>query len=160
MKGFLIFDLLKYLNSPEYALQLYWKHISGWVFSYKFDAYFQSTFSLEHHWLAASNPLKFFRDLNWAWTNLCLFTCYKISSFSESLSRKKFHLNNITYRKVSWTKNLHLEKLVTRPMILTSYFNETKLFYSFNTNISLNFKYFFKTIFHVTLKNKMIAITT
>ena len=36
------------------ALQLYWNHTSAWVFSCKFAAYFQNTFSSEHRWVAAS----------------------------------------------------------------------------------------------------------
>ena len=35
-------------------LQLYWNHTSALVFSYKFAAYFQITFSQEHLWVAAS----------------------------------------------------------------------------------------------------------
>ena len=35
------------------ALQLYWNHTSAWVFSCKFAAYFQNTFSKEHLWMAA-----------------------------------------------------------------------------------------------------------
>ena len=36
------------------ALQLYWNHTSTWLFSCKFAAYFQNTFSQEHLWTAAS----------------------------------------------------------------------------------------------------------
>ena len=36
------------------ALQLYWNRNSAWVFSCKFAAYFQNTFSEEHLWTAAS----------------------------------------------------------------------------------------------------------
>ena len=36
------------------ALQLYWNHTSALVFSCKFAAYFQNTFSLEHFWTASS----------------------------------------------------------------------------------------------------------
>ena len=36
------------------AKQLYWYHTSAWVFSCKFVAYFQNTFSQEHLWVAAS----------------------------------------------------------------------------------------------------------
>ena len=39
------------------SLQLYWNHTSTWVFSYKFAAYFQKTFSKEHLWTAALNYL-------------------------------------------------------------------------------------------------------
>ena len=35
------------------ALQLYWNRFSAWVFSCKFAAYFQNTFSKEHLWVAA-----------------------------------------------------------------------------------------------------------
>ena len=33
--------------------QLYWNRTSAWVFSCKFAAYFQNTFSWEHLWVAA-----------------------------------------------------------------------------------------------------------
>ena len=36
------------------AKQLYWSHTSTCVFSYKFAAYFQNTFSQEHLWKPAS----------------------------------------------------------------------------------------------------------
>ena len=36
------------------ALQFYGNRTSAWVFSYKFATYFQSTFSQEHLWRAAS----------------------------------------------------------------------------------------------------------
>ena len=36
------------------VLQLYWNRTSTWVFSCKFAAYFQNTFSLEHLWRSAS----------------------------------------------------------------------------------------------------------
>ena len=34
--------------------QLYWNRTSAWVFSCKFAAYFQNTFSQEHLWMVAS----------------------------------------------------------------------------------------------------------
>ena len=37
-------------NCNEVALQLYWNHISSWVFSCKLAAYFQNTISEEHLW--------------------------------------------------------------------------------------------------------------
>ena len=36
------------------ALQLYWNQTSAWVFSCKFAAYFQNTFSKEQLWVVAS----------------------------------------------------------------------------------------------------------
>ena len=36
------------------ALQRYWNRTSAWLFSCKFAAYFQNTFSQEHLWTAAS----------------------------------------------------------------------------------------------------------
>ena len=36
------------------AKQLYLNRTSAWVFSCKFAAYFQNTFSMEHLWVAAS----------------------------------------------------------------------------------------------------------
>ena len=39
-----------------------WNHTSAWVFSCKFSAYFQNTFSLEHLWMADSaSSLKWIR---------------------------------------------------------------------------------------------------
>ena len=37
------------------ALELYWNHTLAWMFSCKFAAFFQNTFSEEHLWVAASN---------------------------------------------------------------------------------------------------------
>ena len=37
-----------------YSNHTYWNHTSAWVFSCKFAAYFQITFSEEHLWVAAS----------------------------------------------------------------------------------------------------------
>ena len=48
------------------ALQLYWNRTSAWVFSCKFVAYFQNTFSKDHLWTAASearNFIQFFCEL-------------------------------------------------------------------------------------------------
>ena len=36
------------------AKQLYQNYTSAWVFSCKFAAYFQNSFSIEHLWMAAS----------------------------------------------------------------------------------------------------------
>ena len=47
------------------ALQLYWNHISAWVFSCKFAAYFQNTFLQQHLWRAACAP---------CFIDLCLLT--------------------------------------------------------------------------------------
>ena len=41
-------------NFNKVAKQLYRNHTSAWVFSCKFAAYFQSTFSEEQLWTAAS----------------------------------------------------------------------------------------------------------
>ena len=39
------------------ALQFCRNRTSAWLFSYKFAAYFQNTFSQEHIWTAASVPI-------------------------------------------------------------------------------------------------------
>ena len=44
------------------ALQLYWNRTSAWVFSCKFAAYFQNTFSSERLWTTASVILS---DILW-----------------------------------------------------------------------------------------------
>ena len=41
-------------NFSKVAMQLYWNCTSAWVFSRKFAAYFQNTFSQEHLWIPAS----------------------------------------------------------------------------------------------------------
>ena len=43
----------------KFALYLYRNHTSAWVFSGKFAAYFQNTFSLEHLWVATL-PILYF----------------------------------------------------------------------------------------------------
>ena len=49
-------------DSKKVAKQLYCNHTSAWVFSYKFAAYFQNTFSQEHLWTAAFGTQEFFRN--------------------------------------------------------------------------------------------------
>ena len=49
--------MLKY-DFNKVAKQLCWNHTSAWVFSYKFAAYFQNTFSWEHPWATASGSFK------------------------------------------------------------------------------------------------------
>ena len=39
--------------------QLYWNGTLAWLFSCRFVAYFQNTFSLEHFWTAASDSSKY-----------------------------------------------------------------------------------------------------
>ena len=41
-------------NFNKVAKQIYCNRTSAWVFSWKFDAYFQDTFTKEHLWVAAS----------------------------------------------------------------------------------------------------------
>ena len=41
------------------AKQLYWIHTSVWVFSWKFAAYFQNTFSLEDLWVTALEKVSY-----------------------------------------------------------------------------------------------------
>ena len=69
--------------------RLYWNRTSAWVFSFKFAAYFQNTFSQEHHWVAASLFL----------TGDCSFSQYNLSEmrtgsfcqeFRCSVARIKF----------------------------------------------------------------------
>ena len=52
-------QIYKRTRTPKFdfnkaALQLYWNHTSAWVFSWKFVAYFQKTFSWENLWKDAS----------------------------------------------------------------------------------------------------------
>ena len=45
---------MQYCDFNKVAKQLYWNCTSAWVFSCKFAAYFQNTFSYKHLWVAAS----------------------------------------------------------------------------------------------------------
>ena len=45
---------LYWKRTSAWVLQLYWHTFSGCVFSCKFAAYFQGTFSTEHRWMATS----------------------------------------------------------------------------------------------------------
>ena len=45
---------MKILWYCNFTLQLYWNRTLAWVFSYKFAAYSQNTFSYEHLWTAPS----------------------------------------------------------------------------------------------------------
>ena len=53
---------MKKWDFNKVAKQLYWNCTSAWVFSCKFAAYSQNTFSSEHLWRAAS--IWFFSDFN------------------------------------------------------------------------------------------------
>ena len=50
-------------NKVAKAKQLYWNRTLAWVFSCKFAAYFQNTFSQEQLWMAASGQSLFLRKL-------------------------------------------------------------------------------------------------
>ena len=52
-------NFAKFLKTPFIIEQLWWLlHTSAWLFSSKFAAYFQNTFSQEHIWTAASEISK------------------------------------------------------------------------------------------------------
>ena len=53
--------LMKKCDFNKVAKQFYWNHTSAWVFSCKFAAYFQNTFSSEHLRTAASNTRYYWR---------------------------------------------------------------------------------------------------
>ena len=82
----------------KFALQLFWNHTSAWVFSSKFDAYFQNAFSKEHLWRATS-------VVRCSW--FLLITSISHKSYSEKLEQfasinQKVNLNlqltRITYK--------------------------------------------------------------
>ena len=64
------------------ALQLYWNHTLAWMFSSKFAAYFQNTFSQEHLWTTASIvrssrtqmifKIGVFKISQYLWENTCI----------------------------------------------------------------------------------------
>ena len=78
----LLYNFIPKCDFNKVALQLYWNHISAWVLSCRFAAYFQNTFSLEHLWRAAF---------------ACIFGAVIISSFRWKLlvvktTRRHWHL--------------------------------------------------------------------
>ena len=74
------------------ALQLYWNRTSAWVFSCKFAAYFQNTFSQEHLWRATSDCIQYL-----IWTAWVLINFYEqkqrllVRSVMENASFISFH---------------------------------------------------------------------
>ena len=86
------------------ALQLYWNRISAWVFSYKFTAYFQNTFSEEYFRMAAS-PNHQVRFATWQ-NNSVIFSCH--SEYSLDLFKKQFSRNSLFETKVK-RKTFHHE---------------------------------------------------
>ena len=56
-------------------IQLYWNCTSAWMFSCKFAAYFQNSFSQEHLWTAASDSLTF-----------CKISIFEVSAFEKFTS--------------------------------------------------------------------------
>ena len=84
--------------TPTVALHLYWNHTSSWVFSCKFAAFFQNTFSWERVWRAASRPFKIYEqktktnmkpEINWY--SSIQSSCWKVSTkFTGKDLRWKF----------------------------------------------------------------------
>ena len=56
------------------AISLYWNHIPTWVFSCKFAAYFQNTFSWEHLRAGASEDLYIATIMFWTHNQVFLFS--------------------------------------------------------------------------------------
>ena len=54
MKELVIFEMTYSIIMLFISKQLYWNHTSAQVFSCKFAAYFQKTFSQERFWVTAS----------------------------------------------------------------------------------------------------------
>ena len=87
------------------AKQLYWSHTSAWVFSCKFAAYFQNTFSWEHLWVAASErcldfPLVLLYNLELLQRIIyCtfVFAIFYIQLFSFNNTRKIFVICLVMY---------------------------------------------------------------
>ena len=95
--------------------QLYWSHISPWVFSCKFGTYFRNIFFLEHLWRVASACLK----------NSILLQ-YRIKT--GNIKSKKEHLQ--------WQSEKHkVQSLTNTPILLFAKanlqnFSQRKFFYS------------------------------
>ena len=88
------------------ALQLYWNYTSAWMFSCKFAAYFQNSFSQKHLWVTASDRLerdhqpKQFHCFQSKLFPLCLGTWpYRVNNSSNSLR----HSLSARCAYITWT---------------------------------------------------------
>ena len=85
-------------NFNKVALQVFWIRFSAWVFSSKFAANFQNTFSQEHLWKAASesSPVKLFISITVQAGNN--FQVLFLQTFSwEGKRMSKFIINFLYY---------------------------------------------------------------
>ena len=60
--------------------QLYWNYTSTWLFSFKFAAYFQNTFSEAHLWRVASECLCWQIEYTSDLAIKCIATIYRVSN--------------------------------------------------------------------------------
>ena len=89
-------------------MQLCWNHTFAWVFSCKFAAYFQNTFSYEHLWVAAS--IQHHHAL-WTMANLSIITIVLVP-----IQRKKrfYFSSHLTMPKDTHPANIYLFKVSNR----------------------------------------------
>ena len=99
----------------DISKQLYWNHTLTWMFSCKFAAFFQNTFSQEHLWMTASGYCKkFMSDIksdhsNWhARTNYNFVIYFKVKLvfFLSCISAHKMKLLEVS-RRYSIKKCVH-----------------------------------------------------
>ena len=81
------------------ALQLYWNCTLAWVFSCKFSAYFQNTFSTQHPWMAASANIQSQVPL-YFWRSKRILKRCKISKYH--VKDCNFHLTRSWRRPISY----------------------------------------------------------
>ena len=92
------------------AKQLYWNRTSAWVFSCKFDAYFQNTFSAEHLWVAASqnnHTLGFFDKYSKKFLNEVFLCKLKL----KKIAQKMFSPSTFLHR---WFTNVKMKMQKTQ----------------------------------------------
>ena len=119
------------------ALQFYWNQTSAWVFSCKFAAYFQNTFSWEHLWMAVSYSWIWRSNQNiWKYAKrsiICKFAGLGLKLYYKTAPSQVFHkdkcygLHNVfefaeqlLFGTISYLTYLHKRKTAAQQTITCS----------------------------------------
>ena len=121
-----------------------WNHTPAWVFSRKFAAYFQNTFSQEHHLTADSTNCSIIKLVIYQFAFCCLFFfCGNDWLFKRSILIPLFAVN---FRKVlKHFLNLNIVECVSTVVIKNGsilHFNHLYGFWSSWLCLNLNFSKF------------------
>ena len=127
-------------NFNKVAKQLYWNHTSAWVFSCKFAAYFQNTFSQEHLWTADSTNCSQIKLVIYQFAFCCFFFWSNGWLFKRSILISLFVVN---FRKVlKHFLNLNTAECISTVLIKNAsilHFNRLYVFWLSWLCLNLNF---------------------